>query len=100
MSVVAYAWEVDQDGVPTEAPLVAFQRVCAFCCMVLCLENAILSWQGNLLQAQVAAAPEQAGAPAIVLHIGELPAQVQLSRSDVAALSLQALADIWRVGLP
>ena len=68
--------------------------------MVLCLENAILSWHGTVLQAQGAAVPEQADAPAIVLHIGELPAQVQLSRRDVAALSLQALADIWRVGLP
>ena len=53
----------------------------------------------NLLQAQAAAVPKQAAAPAVVLHIGELPAQVQLSTSDVAALSLQALADIWRVGV-
>ena len=68
--------------------------------MAMCSDNAILPWHGNLLQAQAAAVPEQAAAPAVVLHIGELPAQVQLSTSDVAALSLQALTDIWRVGWP
>lgn len=41
--------------------------------------------------------PEEETSPAVVLHLGELPPQIQLSRQELAALPLGALTDIWKV---
>ena len=38
-----------------------------------------------------------ASAVAVTLHLGELLPQYQLTRQDVATLTLAALADIWKV---
>ena len=40
-----------------------------------------------------------ASAVAVILHLGELLPQYQLTQQDVATLTLAALADIWKVSL-
>ena len=57
----------------------------AICTFTLCLHV-----QGH------GTAAAGAGAPAVVLHLGKLP-PIQLSRQEVAALTLETLADIWKV---
>lgn len=46
------------------------------------------------------ASVEEFIAPAVVLRLGELPPQIQLSSHDIAALTIEALADIWKVRSP
>ena len=36
----------------------------------------------------------------MVLRLGGLPPQIQLSSHDLAALTMEALADIWKVTSP
>ena len=36
-------------------------------------------------------------APAVVLRLGELPPQILLSSHDIAALTIEGLAGIWKV---
>ena len=47
------------------------------------------------MQGQTTAAAE-ADTPVVVLHLGKLP-HIQLSRQGVAALTLETLAEIWKV---
>ena len=60
------------------------------CILTSMVNGAVLQESGTLL------APG-AHAVAVTLHLGELLPQRQLTQQDLAALSLAALADIWKV---
>ena len=49
------------------------------------------------VQGEAMAAVEEVSAPAVVLRLGGLPPQIQLSSHDIAALTIEALAGIWKV---
>ena len=49
------------------------------------------------MQGQGPAPVEEASAPAVVLRLGELLPQIQLSSRDMSALNIEGLANIWKV---